>query len=526
MIGNCRDDSAGCTGGQICGASESHTCGRCTSDAHCNNDPRYRGFFCIDGACKMGDCRTSAECTGLREGLLCNAQMPNLCGTCTSDAQCKQEDRYRQRICKTAAGQADSGRCVSDACPTNGQACAANAADFCCGNRCVPGNCCDESQCMAGQACVANSCTTCDAVAGNQYFVDPVNGSDRAGTGSGRAMGAALARCAFRTVAQALSAIPAERPGRHHHHHRGRDRLQHRPVRGRPGRRRPHRHPAHRHPGQHQGDDRRWPHPAAPGRRPGRLPPAGQRRHAGPRPALPLEIDGRTTSRAAPCWSPAATTTVENLLIHETGDHGIRVTDGIAAIGGGVIVRSAGTRGRATQRLEVTGGVARITVPAGSAQTLFEANSGPGITVGPAAEFDATGVATITPGERQRDHRRSDRTGAGPLRRRRSASSRPAASTRVHDLRGIVVWAHTQGPGLLIRGGARVKLRNSVLLANKTNGVLVSPGTDPAASNNLSRIDLGVAGDFGRNHLQAAGHRHTPTAAPACASNGSCPPRP
>ena len=74
----------------------------------------------------------------------------------------------------------------------------------------------------------------------------------------------------------------------------------------------------------------------------------------------------------------------------------------------------------------------------------------------------------------------------------------------MHDLRGIVVWAHTQGPGLLIRGGARVKLRNSVLLANKTNGVLVSPGTDPAASNDLSRIDLGVAGDFGRNHLQAA----------------------
>ena len=86
-----------------------------------------------------------------------------------------------------------------------------------------------------------------------------------------------------------------------------------------------------------------------------------------------------------------------------------------------------------------------------------------------------------------------------------------AASTRVHDLRGIVVWAHNEGPGLLIRGGARVKLRNSVLLANKTNGVLVSPGTDPAASNDLFRIDLGVAGDFGRNHLQALATATTTT---------------
>ena len=75
-------------------------------------------------------------------------------------------------------------------------------------------------------------------------------------------------------------------------------------------------------------------------------------------------------------------------------------------------------------------------------------------------------------------------------------------ATRVHDLRGIVVWAHSAGPGLHIRGGARVKLRGSVLLANKSNGVLVSPGAT-AAGNDLSRIDLGVAGDPGRNILQA-----------------------
>jgi hypothetical protein len=142
-------------------------------------------------------------------------------------------------------------------------------------------------------------------------------------------------------------------------------------------------------------------------------------------------------------------------------------------------------------------------VPAGTAQTLFEANSGPGITVGPAAEFDATGAVTTTPVNGSgtiviRSNRGAGHFGAG------ISIEQAGNSTRVHDLRGILVWGHPQGPGLLIRGGARVKLRNSVLLANKTNGVLVSPGTDPAASNDLSRIDLGVAGDFGRNHLQAA----------------------
>jgi hypothetical protein len=49
----------------------------------------------------------------------------------------------------------------------------------------------------------------CDAVTGNTYHVDPVNGSDTAGTGSGTAGGVASAACALKTVAKAITLVNA-----------------------------------------------------------------------------------------------------------------------------------------------------------------------------------------------------------------------------------------------------------------------------------------------------------------------------
>jgi hypothetical protein len=53
-------------------------------------------------------------------------------------------------------------------------------------------------------------------------------------------------------------------------------------------------------------------------------------------------------------------------------------------------------------------------------------------------------------------------------------------------------------------GGEKVKVRASVLLNNKLNGLLVTSSDSSAASNNLGTIDLGVAGDPGRNLIQTA----------------------
>ena len=53
-------------------------------------------------------------------------------------------------------------------------------------------------------------------------------------------------------------------------------------------------------------------------------------------------------------------------------------------------------------------------------------------------------------------------------------------------------------------GGGKVKVRNSVFLANVLNGVYVTAYDSSAAGNDLSQIDLGSVSDPGRNVLQAA----------------------
>jgi len=104
---------------------------------------------------------------------------------------------------------------VSAACNPNSTTCSANTADFCCGALCVTGNCCSNTDCVnnpsfgAGYACTGNVCTHCDAISGNTYYVDPVNGSDTLANGSGKSNGTATGLCAFKTVAKAIATVGA-----------------------------------------------------------------------------------------------------------------------------------------------------------------------------------------------------------------------------------------------------------------------------------------------------------------------------
>ena len=68
---------------------------------------------------------------------------------------------------------------------------------------------------------------------------------------------------------------------------------------------------------------------------------------------------------------------------------------------------------------------------------------------------------------------------------------------------GLVAWQNAQH-GLRLYGGGKVKVRNSVFLANVLNGVYVTPYEATAAGNDLSQLDLGTAADPGRNMMQAA----------------------
>src|SRR6185436_5201538 len=159
------------------------------------------------GNCQVGNCHANSnDCTGANALRICGVSTPLVCGACTNDTQCTSDTFYgANTICNTAAG-VNQGKCVSRGCNTaqtglNNTPCTANTGDFCCSASCVAGNCCSNTDCVnnpmfgAGYACTNNSCSRCDAISGNTYFVDPVNGDDVAATGSGRSGGATLAGC-------------------------------------------------------------------------------------------------------------------------------------------------------------------------------------------------------------------------------------------------------------------------------------------------------------------------------------------
>jgi hypothetical protein len=93
---------------------------------------------------------------------------------------------------------------------TNNVTCPVNNADFCCGGKCVAGNCCGDADCTSLGAnfnCLQNTCTQCNSVVGNAYFVDPINGDDTGATGSGMSGTSPTPGCSFRTLTKAIDVI-------------------------------------------------------------------------------------------------------------------------------------------------------------------------------------------------------------------------------------------------------------------------------------------------------------------------------
>jgi hypothetical protein len=169
--------------------------------------------ICLGGVC-VSACRSSSQCPGD----LCDPQT-HACVPCTSDAQCRSDPSYGGTfICDTTGAAGAKGTCVHATCSPTGSPCSANGGDVCCGT-CVPGNCCDDTMCSgATPSCQSHQCTACDAPvikpSGGTYVVDPVDGSDAVGTGSGTAGGAPAGVCAFKTITHAVAVIgtPAAGP--------------------------------------------------------------------------------------------------------------------------------------------------------------------------------------------------------------------------------------------------------------------------------------------------------------------------
>ena len=505
VVGNCHDKNTDCRQGQICGLSVPHTCAACTTDAQC--DTKFmNGTICVEAACVVGDCRASTDCTGGKDGLICGVKTANTCGKCATDAQCQADARYKntRNLCKTAAG-ANNGECLTNTCTNNGQACAANTADFCCSNKCVPGNCCADSDCTgmgANFTCSNNTCTQCELAAGNQYVVDPVNGSDTIGTGSGKAGGAAMAKCAFRTLTRAMRWIGDNPPAGTTITIVGAttgttDVYSVAPA------------------GSTEPPEAavvevaanikittskgpiRWRLPKDAiglrfiGTGASLVPAAGAR----------LTIDGSgDTSGNGVVFNMSATgakATISNVTIQNTGQDGVRVLKGTGVIGPGVTISDAGTATNAQSGVLVTDGTAELHGGNGADQTIIQNNKEYGISVtGPGEVNVMNGVPDITPAP----------NGAGTIIVRGNTAggvsiAQSGTGLRVNDITGLVSW-NNKGPGLRILAGSKLKLRKSVLLANAGSGLVVNQTDNTPAGNDTSGIDLGKAFDAGANVLQ------------------------
>jgi hypothetical protein len=337
-------------------------------------------------------------------------------------------------------------------------------------------------------------------VTGNRYLVDPINGSDATATGSGVAGGVPSPACSFRTVTRALAvaggfAVPGTQIV----------------IVGQTGQTTtltggetlPILVPMNVTITTTNGPIRlNLPASADPNfANVAGFQLAGNQAAIAPDASAPILIDGATnTSGIGIGASPGAgrTASISYVALQQTGGHGIAVTNGTLNIGQGVTVTGAGTAAKRADGLNIRGGTVNINVAAGQAATTFNNNTQHGIYVAGSGVVNITGVPlTVTAPNGQGTVTANGNVFAGL-----SIFEFPGASA-MSTVNGLVAWGNMQN-GLRLYGGARVKVRNSVLLANLLNGTLITAYDMTAPGNDLSQIDLGRPSDPGRNWLQGA----------------------
>ncbi|GAC1560238.1 MAG: hypothetical protein NVS3B10_18640 [Polyangiales bacterium] len=204
--------------------------------------------------------------------------------------------------------------------------------------------------------------------------------------------------------------------------------------------------------------------------------------------------------------SSLVTTSIANVTIAHTGREGILVdkTGGVA-IGAGVTVTDSGSTTTRAPGLRVTNsGAAVVQVPAGSAPTTFNGNSQHGLLVDGDGTITIRGVASGTAGDGT--VQASGNFVAGLWI---SQAAVPGGSPAASSIDGLVTYgngsASSGANGIRIVTPSNVKIRNSVSLANRGNGIIISgSGAAGARNNDISLIDLGkdAAADPGKNVFQ------------------------
>jgi hypothetical protein len=450
------ESSTGGDGGSGTDATSSD--GSSGGDGGASDGPSFDGNLACTGTDTA--CRYDND-AGVAENGVCQAT--NMCGPCTTDTQCT-----------TGYGK----------------------GSICVGGACVQGNCHTNSDCTGDAGtpvCVNNTCTVCDGVTSGTYYVDPANGSDGAdSTGSDMAGGQKAAVCAFKTIAHALAVVG---------------------------------HPSTATTIVVLGND------------------SGEKTFPLTIPAN-VVLKGDTSSVTVTVPGTAskgfvlggASSGIESLVVSGTAGTGINAGTGSVST---TYLKNVTVTGFATGEGVLVSGGSVLTLDEGvvltknldglhvtdtsaadcanttqSSPDAFSGNSQYGVLVDTHGALSFTGSAgTLGAGSIV-----ATGNGAAGIAIVPSAN---APSNPASLLSGVVAWNNRglgTGAGLLLEGGAHVKVRSSYFGANGV-AVDVTANASNSGSNDTSGMDLGTSGDNGLNTIQNPGS--TATDAGVSAQNGT-----
>jgi hypothetical protein len=397
----------------------------------------------------------------------------------------------------TGSGAGGGGEGGVAGCPAVGMACT-NPAGVCCpaaggGNACVSGDCCSNAQCSgATPACNAanRTCVAWDPPDGQAVFVDPANGVD-APTGGSYSAGTTNAACAFRTITYALAHLGTATAVRV---------IATGPVGTASGEHFPITVPAGVTiigiAGKPVID---VPAPAAAGAQSGSAFVMASNRAE----IDNLVVDGTMAATHGILATGGSTlaSSVSAVEIRNFTAAGIRV-DGTAqlTINAGTNVHDNGISGDELSGLHATGNAHVAIVGVAGTPIAFTANGQDGILVDGSASVTITGAAGATSVV-------SNQNKLSGMQVHQDTGSNFLPLTTIT---GLGASGNTRA-GLLVFGGSRVTVRSSAFVGNTQSGVEVTTDAATAgggmgmggAGNDVSQIDLGVAGDPGHNTLQS-----------------------
>jgi len=352
--------------------------------------------------------------------------------------------------------------------------------------------CTTTAQCAGSQVCISSVCTPCDSVAFSSgttvYFVDPANGSDSNGTGSGKSGGQAANACAFKTITRALQVIgsPTQASGAIVK------------LKGNAG--------------TASGETFPISVPqyvviqGATG--PVTVTLAANKvgfNFAGTGSTLKdLVLEGGGTSDIGVRVATADTTaTLDAVTVQNTAATGVDIVAGTLTLLTGTTIQLAGTTLSRQEGITVEGTgklVAKLTT--GKVSVLK--NTAQGIRVLDRGSVDLEGVVTsnssaiptsfsgtIVVSQNNDANIELNQTGAG---------TRPS-----NTVKGVLATGSVASDGLLILGGSVANVRKSVFVGNGLSGIrLLHTGTKANGVNDVTGIDLGKAADPGLNVVQGA----------------------